>query len=357
MGVYRVGRSYYFRFRFKGQHVRTSVGPVSKRLAELAEDAEKTRMRARWIAQRFGVEDPDRGHGGAPTLDAYVRDTYLPTHLPRVAPSSQRQLRSLSAKLVRDLPRGVRLDELGPVVLDRWAAKRLGEHKVSAAQVVNDGRALSAIINHWRRQHHVKTHPMHGWKWPVAAPSRFHVVTPAEEQTLARAADAPFRPWMRIALATGLRKGELRLLADDQVDHATRELHIHQPKVKRAKIIPIETAMLRLLRQLRRPGTTYLLAGPDGQPLSIERINTVWAATRRRAKLRAIRFNDLRHTFATRALEAGGTVPEVGEMLGHKAPKYAMTWRYVHAMAEGKRATIRSMLGLKRGHRKRARSR
>lgn len=374
MGVYRVGRAYYFRFRFKTQHVRKSVGPVSKRLAQLAEDAERKRMRERWVAQRFGVAEDVTTDGAAPTLEAYVRDTYLPTHLPRLEPSSQHQVRTMATKLVRAFPRGIRLDELGPAVLDQWAAKRLrptsaGGDGVSAAQVNNDGRALSAIINHARRQRMITGHPMHGWKWPEAAPPRFHIVTKAEERGLLASAAAIFeedvaagrrrpldlRPWIAIGLDTGLRKDELRRLdGPSHVDVAAREIRIPQPKVKnRMKTVPIEGPTLTLLVRLRRPGVRLVLAGADGRAPSIDRINGVWKRVRRHAKLRHIRFNDLRHTFATRALEAGGTVPNVGAMLGHKPPHYTMTWRYVHAMPEGKRATIQAMHGLKRGHRRR----
>lgn len=374
MGVYKVGRAYYFQFRFRGQRIRKSVGAVSKRLAQLAEDAERRRVRERWLLHRFGVADPAGPNGTAPTLEAYVRDTYLPTHLPRLEPSSQQQTRSLAGKLVRSLPRGVRLDELGPAVLDPWAAKRLapkaqGGDGVSAAQVVNDGRALSAIINHARRQRVITAHPMHGWKWPTAAPPRFHVVTIAEEAALLRAARGIYEedcaerprhavdlePWIVLGLATGLRKDELRRLdVDHHVDVAGAQLRIPQPKVKhRVKEIPLEPPTLRIIARLRRPGVRALLAGPSGRAPSIERINRVWRRVRARAGLRHVRFNDLRHTFATRALEAGGTVPEVGEMLGHKAPHYKMTWRYVHARPEGKRAAIRNMLRLRSDPRKR----
>lgn len=364
MGLYKVGRAFYFRFRFKGQHVRRSVGPVSRRLAQLAEDAERKRLRARWVAQRFGAEDQDVTDGLVPTLEAYTRETYLPTHLPTLAASSQVQARSLVNKLVRDLG-AVRLDELGPPVLDRWRSTRLARDKVSLVQVTNDARFLSSIINHARRQRVVTAHPMHGWRWPKPEAARFHVISETEERALRRAAGEIYdedlaervprpidlRPWMDLALATGLRKDELRRAMPEHVDVARKELRFRQPKVKRDKIIPLERPTLQLIAKLRRPGLP-LLARPDGTVATITRIDRIWKRVRTRAKLPGIRFHDLRHTFATRALEAGGSVPEVGDMLGHKPPDYKMTWRYVHAMPEGKRATIRSMLGLKSGHRR-----
>jgi integrase len=58
-------------------------------------------------------------------------------------------------------------------------------------------------------------------------------------------------------------------------------------------------------------------------------------SAREKAGLRDVRFHDLRHTFATRLVQAGVDLYVVKELLGHKSLK--MTMRYAHHYPESLR--------------------
>ena len=53
-----------------------------------------------------------------------------------------------------------------------------------------------------------------------------------------------------------------------------------------------------------------------------------WRRIRARAGLEDVRFHDLRHSFASRALALGESLPMIGRLLGHS--QVATTARYAH---------------------------
>lgn len=57
-------------------------------------------------------------------------------------------------------------------------------------------------------------------------------------------------------------------------------------------------------------------------------INCHWVRIRERAGLADVRLHDLRHTYASRALELGEGLPMIGKLLGHG--KIQTTARYAH---------------------------
>jgi len=68
-----------------------------------------------------------------------------------------------------------------------------------------------------------------------------------------------------------------------------------------------------------KPSTSGHLAYPD----------RAWAAICKRAGLLHVTIHILRHTFATRLISAGASLPQVGAALGH-APGSSATMIYAH---------------------------
>ena len=57
-------------------------------------------------------------------------------------------------------------------------------------------------------------------------------------------------------------------------------------------------------------------------------LDDAWEILRSRAGLRDVRIHDLRHSFASRALALGESLPMIGKLLGHR--KVDTTARYAH---------------------------
>jgi integrase len=69
-----------------------------------------------------------------------------------------------------------------------------------------------------------------------------------------------------------------------------------------------------------------------------EHYRTAWDLAVGRAKLDDFRFHDLRHTFASWAVQAGASLQEVKDLLGHAS--LAMTLRYGHLAPEHLRTAV-----------------
>ena len=139
--------------------------------------------------------------------------------------------------------------------------------------------------------------------------------------------------FLKLALCTGMRRGELLKLQWADVDYENGFIHIRQPKGGKDQIIPLNQAARELLEA--HPHTSqYVFPGPDGGQCksnfrrSIDRI-------RKRAGLpEDFRpCHGLRHHFASMLASSGDVdLYILQRLLTHKTP--AMTQRYAHLRDE-----------------------
>jgi len=95
-----------------------------------------------------------------------------------------------------------------------------------------------------------------------------------------------------------------------------------------------------LVSEARSSGRVYLLTNPKtGEKYTT--IKTAWLTALRLAGISNLNFHDLRHTFATRAIDNGASLTAVQEILGHKSIE--TTRGYTHATDEGKRRAVEAV--------------
>ena len=136
-----------------------------------------------------------------------------------------------------------------------------------------------------------------------------------------------------IDLATGLRRGELLGLKWEDVDLERGDLRVKRQlaringeiveaplKTKNAyRTLPLAADAIDILNaQKKKVGSSpWVFPSPTGGPLSPDCVNNMLHRVLKRAGLPSIRFHDLRHTFATLALQNGVDIKTVSGMLGH----------------------------------------
>ena len=113
-------------------------------------------------------------------------------------------------------------------------------------------------------------------------------------------------------------------------------------KTKNAyRTISLGTDAVGILKQQRdkQPSSSYVFPGPTGGPIAPDSVLHMLHRVLDRAGLPEIRFHDLRHTFATLALQNGVDVKTVSGMLGHFSAGFTLdTYAHVTTAAQKKAA-------------------
>ena len=132
---------------------------------------------------------------------------------------------------------------------------------------------------------------------------------------------------IRLLMLTGCRKNEILSLRWENVDLDAGELRLGDGKTG-ARRVQLPPTAVRLLEALpRRPDSPWVFPGrrPDTRRSAID---AVWYLVRSESNLEDVRLHDLRHSFASRALALGETLPVIGKLLGHS--DIETTARYAH---------------------------
>lgn len=132
---------------------------------------------------------------------------------------------------------------------------------------------------------------------------------------------------IRLLILTGCRLGEIQKLKWGYVDAGASVLRLPDSKTG-AKIVPIGRAALEFLRSIPKVnGNPYVITGKiKGKHLTD--IQRPWRRIRERAGLDDLRIHDLRHSFASDALQLGEDLLMIGKLLGHT--QVQTTARYAH---------------------------
>lgn len=163
-----------------------------------------------------------------------------------------------------------------------------------------------------------------------------------------------------LELTTGLRKGELVALRWSDVDVANRtifvsrqyiknpsgELTLSRPKTEtsvRKISIPQEAVDLLVAEHAKHPDAPCLFPSPvTGGMYHPDSVVNLHKKILKDAGLPHIRFHDLRHTFATVALQNGIDVKTVSAMLGHYDAGFTLR-TYTHATRQMQEEAAQTM--------------
>jgi integrase len=154
-------------------------------------------------------------------------------------------------------------------------------------------------------------------------------------------------PMFFLELCSGLRKGELIALLWSDLDIENKTISVSKQAVRvkgggvkvttpktatsiRIEAIPQEAVDLLIEEHKKHPDNKFMFPSPvTGEmyyPDAVSALNTKILKT---LGLEHIRFHDLRHTFATMALQSGVDIRTVSGMLGHSDPGFTLR-TYTH---------------------------
>jgi len=193
------------------------------------------------------------------------------------------------------------------------------------------------------------------WEWcdenPVCRVSmeqehntRDRWLTAEEEARIMSAAPVWLRELMVFAIHTGMRQGEILGLTWTGVDLFRRTVTVFKSKNGERRTLPLNQAALDLLKHKAgsRSLDTELVFPSEAQTrLNASNLSRSLHLVLEKAKITDFHFHDLRHTCATRMVQAGVDLYKVQRLLGHKSP--IMTQRYAHHYPESLRAGVETL--------------
>lgn len=160
-----------------------------------------------------------------------------------------------------------------------------------------------------------------------------------------------------IELATGLRRGELLGLKWQDIDWKNGIIKVRRQvarvdgqiveaplKTKNSyRAVSISPQAIEVLReQKRKTNDAYVFPSPNGGPISPDSVNNMLKRVLERAGIPKVRFHDLRHTFATIALQNGVDIKTVSGMLGHFSAGFTLD-TYAHVTTSAQKEAAQTM--------------
>ena len=172
------------------------------------------------------------------------------------------------------------------------------------------------------------SNPVLAVRLPSPSPARERRLEPGELEAIIANTDSPLlEPIVRFALETGMRRGEIVVMKWEDVDLKKKVLRIPVTKNGKSRTIPLLFEAMRILGSLPRriDGSVWGLKDPHS-------ITQAFKKACKRAKVKDLRFHDLRHEATSRFFEKGLNVMEVAAITGHETLQ--MLKRYTHLKAE-----------------------
>ncbi len=208
----------------------------------------------------------------------------------------------------------------------------------------------------------IPVNPAIGCKLPPKKAREMQVLTHEEMQRfLIQAKHDGYYEIFMLDLATGLRSGELMGLKWSDLNTESGELHIERqvyyekselivstPKTKasvRTIILPpsVVNALIEY-RQTLPDRTVWLFPSParEGLPRNPRAVYKKMQLVLDRAECKRVRFHDLRHTFATMALEHGMDIKTLSTIIGHNSSETTLNV-YSHITADMQKNAARAI--------------
>ncbi len=177
--------------------------------------------------------------------------------------------------------------------------------------------------------------PAIGCKLPPKKSKEMQVLTQAEiMRFLLQAKAEGFYELFLLELTTGMRRGEILGLKWSDLNMQTGDLHISRQVVKvegkttvstlktksSIRTIRLAKEMVELLTKMKETaGSEWMFPSPvkENVPRDPSAVYRRFQLILERANCKKVRFHDLRHTFATMAIENGMDVKTLSSMIGH----------------------------------------
>jgi integrase len=249
--------------------------------------------------------------------------------------------KSLKAHLVR---------HLGDCTLSSTSPKLISEYKVRRRE---EGASPRTVNYELALLSHAFNLAIKEWEWckdnPTRRVSREKVnnlrerwLNQEEEKKLLGLSPKWLQEMIVFSIYTGLRQDELIKLEWTRVDLFKKTMTILEQKNKGRDTLPLNDAAMEVLKARARArdiSNNLVFHSASGTPIIANNLRRAFYSATKKAKITNFHWHDLRHTFATRLIQAGVDIYTV-QRLG-RWRNISMVMRYAHHYPESLRAGIK----------------
>ena len=236
----------------------------------------------------------------------------------------------------------------------------MGGGSIANSQIRNCYSLCHRALEKARAEHLISRDPTEGCKLsPVRYEEMKILSREAMQKLLIQAKEENYYELFLLELATGLRLGEIAALQWDDLNLESGELQINKqvvavkgkltvssPKTKAAvRTLILPSSVLKVMREYRaRVDSRWMFPSPkkEDSPMRPSSIHQRLHRILDHAGCDRVRFHDLRHTFATLALQNGVDVKTVSGMLGHFSAGFTLD-TYAHVTTAAQKEAARTM--------------
>jgi len=332
MGLYKRGSVWWMSFSYQGRQIRRSTETTDKKLAQRILDKVKGEIaEGKWFEKLPGEDRTFKE----------MMDKYMAEHSARnKAPKSHDRDKELAAHLN---------SFFGDYTLTEITPKNIYEYKVKRR---DEGASPRTVNYELALMSHAFNLAIKEWEWisdnPVKKVSREKVnnlrerwLTFAEEERLLINSPKWLKELIIFSVETGLRQSEVLNLQWPQVDLFRKTITILEQKNMAKDVLPLNERALEVLKErakMRHPNKNYVFYNKNGDPFKVSNLHRAFYSAVKRAGLNNLRWHDLRHTFATRLVQAGIDLYTVQKLGRWKEAK--MIQRYAHHYPESLRRGV-----------------
>lgn len=355
MALFKRGKIWWFKFKYAGRLYRESAGTANEQLAQKIE-----RKRHREIEeQTHGIK-----RSTAPVLLSVAAKDWLALKEPTWA-SKTHVNATLDAGHLKKHLGALLLTDISDKDIADYITTRRAEGAADKT-IRNELGTLRGILKRHRLWGQLKDDV----RLPRGREEGTGVALSLEEEQKLTTACAASRsrsllPVVTLALSTGLRHDEMRLLRWRQVDFVNAAIKVGRSKTQHGegRAVPMNKRALETLKAWAKefpnrksahyvfPSEKVGISGNDEIPEvfdtdptnPITSWKTAWTTAKAAAGIEC-RFHDLRHTTVTRLLERGQPFAVVAEIMGWSAATAVrMAKRYGHIGPSAKRAAMTAL--------------
>lgn len=340
--IWKRGRIWQIRIKWKGSSIRRSTGTGNKDLARKIESEVRDELVKETWFKRNAADT---------TIFIDVWQKYMREEMRYKAPGTFNRAHQAAINFLPIIG-NLTLSEISPSVLSGYKAKRF-EDGVKPSTVVKELQHIRRVFSLCKREWElIKQSPFEFFTMPSVKDQRVRFFEPGQFEKLLVVCPSWLKPITILARYTGMRRSNILNLTWSQVDFQNRVINLENTKNGQRLTIPLTETSFNLLFEVKNAKITHLncpfVFHQDGKTLNPYRVSIAFRRACKRAGIENFRLHDLRHDFASNLVQKGNDLYVVQSLLGHKDGR--MTQRYAHLKIENLRKAVETLEGHKKGH-------